>query len=501
LFYAFQGKAELAYQYALEGTRRGEEMSSPFVTAVGYMRQGHALMLLGGKSNQEHAREQFEKAIQISQEISVPRLRVEAHWGLCRGYGYAGEIEQALSHAEQGIEIAEQAGDEWVASLVRLAMGAALVLAARYESAAGWLNQAVRGFEACSDTFVATGARLWLALLLYHQNDVGQLAHLLPVVLRSCRERSYEFLFTQQSLIGVPDPRALIPLLILASQQAWEAEFASALLDEIGLPGISLHPGYQLRVFTLGKFQVWRGNQPIPPHGWRREKSRQLFQLFVTFQDNPLDRDQILNYLWPELEPAAAQRNFKVTLSNLFAILEPDRTPGSESAYIMRQRSIYGIRPGTDLWCDSQEFLSLIANAAAVGEDNPDEYAQLLEQALGLYSGDYLPDARYETWAAGQREHLAVLYLQASDTLCNIYLRNSAYHEVLERCQQILTHDNCWERAYRYQMRAYHGLGDCGQIARAYQRCIDTLKTELDVSPAIETVQLFRDLACRDAPL
>ncbi|MFN2197297.1 MAG: transcriptional regulator, partial [Anaerolineales bacterium] len=293
LFYAFQGEAELALKYALEGTRRGEEMDSPFVTAVGHMRQGHALMLLSGSTNQQHGREQFEKAIQISQDLSVPRLRVEAHWGLCRGYGYAGDIEQAQLNAEQGITIAEQAGDEWIASLVRLTMGASLVLAERYELAAVWLNQAIRGFEACSDTFVATAARLWLALLLYNQNDIGQLAHVLPVVLKNCRELGYEFLLTRRSLIGVPDPRALVPLLILARQQDWEMKFVSILLDEIGLPGIRFHPGYQLRIKTLGQFQLWRGEKLIPPHGWRREKSRQMFQLFLTYQESPLDREQI----------------------------------------------------------------------------------------------------------------------------------------------------------------------------------------------------------------
>ena len=43
--YTMQGEPELAYQAALEGTRRGESLDSPFVSAVGYMRQGHAWML------------------------------------------------------------------------------------------------------------------------------------------------------------------------------------------------------------------------------------------------------------------------------------------------------------------------------------------------------------------------------------------------------------------------------------------------------------------------
>jgi LuxR family maltose regulon positive regulatory protein len=97
LIYSFIGKAEEAYQTAVEGTQRGNELKSPFVTAVGYMRQGHALMLTGVEhtieDNYTQARHQFEKSVEISRTLVVPRLLVEADWGLCRAYGYRGDHE------------------------------------------------------------------------------------------------------------------------------------------------------------------------------------------------------------------------------------------------------------------------------------------------------------------------------------------------------------------------------------------------------------------------
>jgi DNA-binding SARP family transcriptional activator len=59
----------------------------------------------------------------------------------------------------------------------------------------------------------------------------------------------------------------------------------------------------------------------------------------------------------------------------------------------------------------------------------------------------------------------------------------------------MLAQDNCWERAYRHLMIAYHGLGDYGQIARVHRRCVQTLREELDVDPAPETKALFRTLS------
>ncbi len=498
LIYSLQGEPEMAYQAALEGTRRGETLNSPFVIAVGYMRQGHALMLTGEGAartgNILHAREQFEKSKEISRTLAVPRLFVEADWGLCRAFGYQGDLARAQSHAQEAIEIATQAGDEWIASLTRLTMGASLTLAARYEAAEEWLNRASTGFQECSDVFGRTAARLWLCMSWFKQKQTARLERILPEVLAACREGGYDFLLIRPSLVGAPNERIFVPLLIYARQTGCEAAYAFRLLEAMGLPRVELHPGYCLRVQTLGSFQVWRGDEPMPVSGWRREKAKQLFQLLLTFRDAPLDRDQICEYLWARFDPAAARRNFKITLNTLYQTLEPERDPGSESAYILREGSVYGLRPGADMWIDAQAFVSIIREVEGFLEGKPDQVRLLLRQGIDLYQGEFLPDARYETWAAAEREHLAVLFLNAADRYCDLCLGENHLEEVINACSRILANDNCWERAYRYLMLAYHCLGDRGQIARAYQRCLETLKKELDVSPAPETEALYRHL-------
>ena len=43
-------------------------------------------------------------------------------------------------------------------------------------------------------------------------------------------------------------------------------------------------------------------------------------------------------------------------------------------------------------------------------------------------------------------------------------------------------------------MVAYDKLGDRGQVARTYQRCVETLQDEFDVTPAPDTKALFKRL-------
>jgi LuxR family maltose regulon positive regulatory protein len=492
LIYSFMGLGEQAYQAALEGTRRGDELKSPFVTAVGHMRQGHARMLSSERETHAEnfllAREQFEKSKEISRTLAVPRLLVEADWGLCRVSGYQGDLVSAQSYAQEAIEIANQAGDEWVASMTRLTMGASLALAARYEASEEWLNRAVLGFQECSDTFGSAAARLWLDYGFLKRKQADRLERTLPNILSVCREQGYDFLFERPSTLGPPDERIFIPLLITARDNGWESAYASQLLKQAGLPGIEYHPGYQLRITTLSAFQVWRGKAAVPANSWQREKARHLFQLLITYRNAPLERDQICEHLWPQADAATAQRNFKIMLNALYQVLEPEREPGSDSAFIQRQGKIYCLRPNADIWLDAEQFIQAARRAAS----NPD--LELLQRAVGLYSGDYLPDALYETWAAGERERLATLFLESADRLAEMLIMNKRYTETVELCQRILGQDNCWERAYRHQMLAYHALNDRGQVGRTYQRCVQTLHEELDVSPTPETEELYQRL-------
>ncbi|RME85635.1 MAG: hypothetical protein D6775_02270 [Caldilineae bacterium] len=286
----------------------------------------------------------------------------------------------------------------------------------------------------------------------------------------------------------------LVPLLIYARDHNIEAATATLYLKRLGLPDISLHPGYRLRVYTLGEFQVWRGRHFIPPGGWQRKSSRLLFQLLLSFYDEALERDQIVEYLWPDLPYDKARTNLKVALATLYNVLEPDRKPGGESAYIVREGTFYRLRPEADLWLDAREFLSIAGRLKTAPRPLPDALAAKLAKALDLYKGEFLPDARYENWAAPLREQLVVQFLQAADALSEYYLHKHRPHEAGALCQRILACDNCWERAYRHLMMAYAQLGDAGQVARTFKRCAQALEEELGIAPTAETRELYRRL-------
>lgn len=492
LVLAMLGDQAGAAGYAQAGTERGLALESPFVIAVGHMRQGHAWLLQPTPAAYEAAEHSFREAIAISERLAVPRLRVEANWGLCHVYGFRGEIDRAAETAAIGLELARTAGDEWVEAITRLSMGASLAMAADHVAALIWLTEAHTAFRNCGDTHGEAAARLWQCLVWHHMGDEARLQRDLADLLRLVQEHGHDHLFRQATLLGPPDARVLVPLLLFARErgagQPW-GQTADRLLAALGLDGLHLHPGYQLRVQTLGAFRLWRGREEVPASAWKRRSARQLFQLLLTQRHHLLEREQIGEMLWPGLGPDEVERDFKVAHSTLCSLLEPERGRNAPSAFILRDGSRYGLRPEADLWLDATAF-----EALAAGESEPplDPTTQLAryQEALRLYQGDFLQDSPYDEWASAERERLLTLYLRTAERVATLQAADGAWADVIATCRLILARDNCWEQAYRLMMTAHAELGNRALALRTYQRCVEALQSELGVGPSALTEEV-----------
>lgn len=498
LIYAFQGDATQAQTLAQAGVALGERMLSPFTTAVAHIRSGHAWQLrpsalASSAQSREEAIRCYQTAIALGDQVAVRRTRAEALWGLTRAYGYGGDLESAERAATEGMDIAQTAGDQWMTALIEQTLGASYVLAGRVTDAVDRLTRTLAAFRECDDRLGRATSRLWLSLAYLDQHQSEHFAACVDDVLALCEAQGYDFLFTHSTLTGVPDPRRLVPVLLDAIAHRRHPAYAAHLLAVLGLPDIRQHPGYQLRVQTLGAFRVWRGEMELDGREWKRDKARQLFQLLLTQRRRPLQREEITEQLWPGLGPEAASRDFKVALNALNKVLEPARLAETPSAYITREGVTYGLRPGADLWLDAAEFERECEAGLRRGISLSDAGAHL-QSALGLYSGDYLTEALYEDWASAERERLLTLYLRAADRLAGLLIDNEQWDEGARVCGLILARDACWERAYRLMMVAYARQGNRARALRIYQQCVEALRSELDITPSVLTLALAERL-------
>lgn len=491
LIQAFQGEVEDARRQAERGLQLARRFYSPFTEAVAHMRLGHAWQL-PPRQDMGRAREHYEKALLLVRQLNVIRGEAEPLFGLTLLHAFNRQWQAARSAALRGLEIAERAGDRWVAGLLHLAMGVADALHAPPDVAVAQLHRALELLDACGDVFGVTLAHMWLAWLAHRHNREELFAtHVREWLVRA---GNYPFLSTRATLFGFRDPQWSVPLLIAARERGILPVLVERRLFRLSLPPqLSYHPGYTLRVQTLGAFAVWRGHEPIADQEWQREKARRLFQLLLVHRGTFLQREQIIDYLWPDTPLKSAETHFKVALNALHRALEPGRGRGQPPFFVLRQESTYGLNPAAVIEYDADIFLNMLAEADELATTRPEEAIEYYKEALALYAGPFLPDALYEDWTYPFRERLTRRYLEGASALARLLVPHDP-HEALTWCEHMWEVDPLWEPAYRVAMQAYHALGLRHMVVRTYRQCEELLQRELNVAPAVETTQLFRSL-------
>ena len=82
-----------------------------------------------------------------------------------------------------------------------------------------------------------------------------------------------------------------------------------------------------LRVALLGGFRVTVGARIIDDTGWRRRTARTLIKLLALAPGHALPREQVMDLLWPDLDPAAAANNLRQALHAARQGLNPAAPP------------------------------------------------------------------------------------------------------------------------------------------------------------------------------
>jgi ATP/maltotriose-dependent transcriptional regulator MalT/DNA-binding SARP family transcriptional activator len=494
LIHAFKGEQDQALIAAREGITAGEYLNSPFVVAVGYMRLGHA-QLLQQPPQLEAAVTAYQQALAISEQLGVVRGRIEALMGLCLAYAYQGDLKKVIRLGAEGIGIAEQVRDYWFANVLRLAQGIGGAMLGSWAMARESFIRCKEGFRRCGDSHLLALSCWWLVYLAHQEGCQEQFNAQAKELLGLCQVNGYDFLLTRRTLLGQWDAKISVPLLLEARRLTIRNDYVNWLLAEMGLTGTDSHPGYTLRIQTLGRFRVWRGDTEVKLTAWPREKAKQLFQLLLTNRRRLMHKEQIIEDLWSEKDLTSSDNEFKVVLNSLMKVLEPNRSPRSKSAFIIREGSAYSLNLASGYWLDVDEFESLVDRAFRCMERNEEQAISFFKAGLELYQGDFLQEVLYEDWCLKERERLASLYIQACESLAKLLNKKGDYVSTIELCDRILSKDNCWEEAYRLKMQCFARLNNKSMVVRVYQKCQETLLEELGVSPSQQTSRLYQQLS------
>src|SRR3954451_18700910 len=104
-----------------------------------------------------------------------------------------------------------------------------------------------------------------------------------------------------------------------------------------------------LHIKLFGGFQVTIGDEPIPATNWRLRKAAHLLKLLALAPGNSLHREQLLDALWPALDPGAAAHNLRYALHVARGILEGSPAKLPRALHLEGERVVLRPEGGLDV--------------------------------------------------------------------------------------------------------------------------------------------------------
>ncbi|HEU4743175.1 MAG TPA: tetratricopeptide repeat protein [Meiothermus sp.] len=191
--------------------------------------------------------------------------------------------------------------------------------------------------------------------------------------------------------------------------------------------------------------------------------------------EGPTPRSKIAGLLWPEVDEEKARRNLRQRLHRLKDAL---------GANLIIPEDVLYLDPGLEVdvvGLESQVFTGDYPRALS-GEG----------ELLGTH--DYDDCLELAEWVELSRERVRGVRREALLAEINRLETAGDYPAALPWAERLLNDDLVSEEAHRRVMRLLYLMGDRAGALKAYHRCREVLRRELDVEPLPETAELARTI-------
>jgi predicted ATPase/Tfp pilus assembly protein PilF len=245
----------------------------------------------------------------------------------------------------------------------------------------------------------------------------------------------------------------------------------------------------------FGPLQVLVDGQRVAIFNYH--KAQALLAYLAVESDRAHRRDALVGLLWPDLPNDAARTNLRQALADLRQAIG-DAHASPPFLHITRDTVQYNVASTHTL--DVADFHRLLAACEAHPHRHADRCrhcAELLEQAVALYRGEFLAQFAvansipFEEWTVLQRERLHQSALEALTNLAACYERWGALDQACRVMARQIELDPWREEAHRALMRLQALNGQRSAALHQYEICRRILAHELDVEPEAETVALY----------
>ncbi len=235
------------------------------------------------------------------------------------------------------------------------------------------------------------------------------------------------------------------------------------------------------------------GRLAVEVDGERREarlpgrQGRLLLTYLVLRRNDGLSRDRLVEALWPNDPPQAADAAVYALVSKLRTALGPD---------LVSSRGSVQLTLPADSWVDleaARDGVHRAESALALGEWGRAWGAAQI--SLFVAGRGFLPDEELE-WATPVRRELEEMYVRALETYATaaLHLGSTELATAERAARELVMAAPFRESGHRTLMRALAAQGNTAEALVAYESLRMLLRGELGVAPGPETRELYQAL-------
>ena len=232
-----------------------------------------------------------------------------------------------------------------------------------------------------------------------------------------------------------------------------------------------------LHVFVedQGRVQIRLGDEVIPGTAVRR-KVLALLCYLVSRANLSATRDQVLDALWPELEPDVAVNSLNQTVYFLRRVFEPSFAEDISPGYVHHDSDVLWLDPEL---VDSRSGRAREAIRAADRDPSPENVDLLSRTYLGRFALDFA----YEEWAGPYRDSMHAAYLEVIEKAVLADTNGGAFDRAIGLARRAIEADPEAEQIELSLLRLYRRTGAHSAAAEQYAHYSAVLRNELGIEP------------------
>jgi DNA-binding SARP family transcriptional activator len=187
-------------------------------------------------------------------------------------------------------------------------------------------------------------------------------------------------------------------------------------------------------------------------------------------------RDQVLDALWPDLDPEVAVNSLNQTIYFLRRVFEETYAEDLSPGYVHHDSDV--------VWLDTELISSRSTECREfIRELPPQPTPDDVDRLTTLYRGRFALDFEYEDWATTYRDPLHAAYLEIVERSVLEDFRFGHYDRGISIARRALEVDSTAEQIELCLLRLYRVTGAHSAAAEQYSHYATVMRDELGLEP------------------